>query len=150
MRASPTKRTGGRQVVTVQHVQVAQGGQAIVAGAVNGSGQRTKRAEGGAMNQPDEPHAAGWRRALQAAREVPRCGARTRSGAPCPNAAMANGRCRMHGRPSTGPRTPEGLERSRRANWNHGRKSAEAMARRKEAAAIRRETRRLIALALSA
>jgi hypothetical protein len=46
MRASPTKRTGGRQVVTVQHVQVAQGGQAIVAGAVNGSGQRAKRAEG--------------------------------------------------------------------------------------------------------
>ena len=24
---------------------------------------------------------------------------------------MANGRCRMHGGPSTGPRTPEGLER---------------------------------------
>ncbi|MDW3683094.1 HGGxSTG domain-containing protein [Cupriavidus sp. CV2] len=25
------------------------------------------------------------------------CGAKTRSGAPCKNAAMANGRCRMHG-----------------------------------------------------
>jgi hypothetical protein len=36
----------------------------------------------------------------------------------------------------------EGLERSRRANWKHGRKSSEATARRKEAAAIRREIRR--------
>ena len=34
---------------------------------------------------------------------------------------MKNGRCRMHGGKSTGPRTPEGRERSRRANWKHGR-----------------------------
>ena len=33
---------------------------------------------------------------------------------------MKNGRCRMHGGASTGPRTPEGLERARRANWKHG------------------------------
>jgi hypothetical protein len=39
-------RTGGRQVVTVQHVQVSEGGQAIVAGAVNGS-SRGPKAEGG-------------------------------------------------------------------------------------------------------
>jgi len=32
----------------------------------------------------------------------------------------SNGRCRVHGGKSTGPRTPEGLERSRRANWKHG------------------------------
>jgi hypothetical protein len=102
------------------------------------------------MNCSDEPQETGWRRALQAAREVPRCGARTRSGMPCRGAAMENGRCRVHGGPSTGPRTPEGLERSRRANWKHGRRSAEAMARRKEAAAVRREIRRLIALVLSA
>lgn len=31
-----------------------------------------------------------------------RCGAKTRSGAPCKNGAMANGRCRMHGGKSTG------------------------------------------------
>jgi hypothetical protein len=42
-------RTGGRQVVTVQHVQVSEGGQAIVAGAVNSGG---KCAEGGR----DEPN----------------------------------------------------------------------------------------------
>jgi uncharacterized protein YjcR len=31
------------------------------------------------------------------------CGAKTRSGQPCKNNAMANGRCRMHGGKSTGP-----------------------------------------------
>lgn len=31
------------------------------------------------------------------------CGAKTRSGEPCKNAPMANGRCRMHGGKSTGP-----------------------------------------------
>ena len=32
-----------------------------------------------------------------------RCGAKTRSGKPCKNGAMENGRCRMHGGKSTGP-----------------------------------------------
>jgi hypothetical protein len=32
-------------------------------------------------------------------------------------------RCRLHGGASTGPRTPEGLERSRRARWKDGRYS---------------------------
>ncbi len=43
---------------------------------------------------------------------------------------MANGRCRMHGGPSTGPRSPEGLERSRRARWIQGWYSAHATAER--------------------
>ena len=54
-----------------------------------------------------------------------RCGARTRSGTPCKGPAMANGRCRMHGGTSTGPRSPEGLANSRRARWKHGLYSAE-------------------------
>jgi hypothetical protein len=37
-----------------------------------------------------------------------------------PRSSMPNGRCKLHGGKSTGPRTPEGLERSRRANWKHG------------------------------
>ena len=98
------------------------------------------------MRTRDEVRATSWRIALQAAREVPRCGARTRNGTPCHNAAMANGRCRLHGGKSTGPRTPEGLERSRRANWKHGHPSAEAIAQRKEAAAIGREISLLIRL----
>ena len=59
---------------------------------------------------------------------APRCGAKTRRGTPCKAPAMVNGRCRMHGGKSTGPRTPEGLERSRKANFKHGFYSAEVIA----------------------
>ena len=51
---------------------------------------------------------------------APRCGARTRAGCPCRAPAMANGRCRMHGGRSTGPRTPEGLARLAAARTKHG------------------------------
>jgi hypothetical protein len=44
----------------------------------------------------------------------------------------------MHGGKSTGPRTAEGLARSRRANSKHGNYSAEAMALRREIAQARR------------
>jgi hypothetical protein len=69
--------------------------------------------------------------ALLKANAAPRCGARSkRTGKPCQAAAMPNGRCKLHGGKSTGPRTPEGLERSRRANWKHGYYSREAKAER--------------------
>lgn len=50
----------------------------------------------------------------------PRCGARTREGTPCQapvvwdykNRKPRNGRCRMHGGLSTGPKTAEGRQRS--------------------------------------
>jgi hypothetical protein len=42
-------RTGGRQVVTVQHVQVNDGGQAVVAGHLGGGGNQT-----GGGNQHNE------------------------------------------------------------------------------------------------
>jgi hypothetical protein len=58
---------------------------------------------------------------------APRCGVRTRAGGLCGGPAMKNGRCRMHGGASTGPRTPEGLARSRAARLTHGRYSADAM-----------------------
>src|SRR5262249_9944786 len=46
---------------------------------------------------------------LVMANAAPRCGARSkRTGKPCRAAAMANGRCKVHGGKSTGPRTPEG------------------------------------------
>lgn len=72
----------------------------------------------------------------------PRCGAKTRSGAPCRAPAMWSKkagkytRCRMHGGASTGPRTPEGIERCRKAAWKHGRRSAQEIAERR---AFRRE-----------
>lgn len=81
---------------------------------------------------------------------APRCGAKTRSGTPCRNPAMRNPRtgrqtrCRMHGGSSCGPTSPEGIERCRRANWKHGRYSAEAKAaRREQRAELRDLTREL-------
>jgi hypothetical protein len=69
--------------------------------------------------------------ALLKGNAAPRCGARSkRTGNPCRGPAMRNGRCKLHGGKSTGPRTPEGLERSRRANWKHGHFSREAKAER--------------------
>jgi hypothetical protein len=66
-----------------------------------------------------------WRITLPLAQSCPRCGARTRSGGACRSPSMSNGRCRMHGGKSTGPRTPEGLARMRRAKTRHGSYSAE-------------------------
>jgi hypothetical protein len=40
---------------------------------------------------------------------------------------MRNGRWRLHGGKSTGPRTPEGLERMRKAKTKHGLYMAEAI-----------------------
>jgi hypothetical protein len=75
---------------------------------------------------------------------APRCGAKTRRATPCRAPAIANGRCRMHGGKSTGPRTPEGLERSRKANWKHGYYSAESLAERRYISQLLRESRETI------
>jgi hypothetical protein len=78
---------------------------------------------------------------------APRCGAWSRNtGLPCRQAAMPNGRCRMHGGASTGPRTPEGLQRIVKARTVHGGYSAES---RRVAAMIRdlkAEAKRLMEL----
>lgn len=63
---------------------------------------------------------------------APRCGARTREGTRCQCPAMRNGRCRLHGGLSTGPRTVAGLARSKRANWKHGEYSEVAKQKARE------------------
>jgi hypothetical protein len=57
---------------------------------------------------------------------------------------MANGRCRMHGGASTGPRTAEGLERSRRARWKHGLYSAEALEEQERVRELLTQSRELL------
>lgn len=85
--------------------------------------QRSKRRSGIGWlkngNPPADPNNA------------PRCGAKTRKGRKCRAPAMRNGRCRMHGGASTGPRTQEGLARSRRARWKHDYCSAAAKSERR-------------------
>jgi hypothetical protein len=76
---------------------------------------------------------------------APRCGAKSRrTGLPCRGPAVhGKRRCRFHSGLSTGPRTPEGLARTRRANWKHGAYSQQARQTRRD---LRAATRMLNAL----
>jgi len=117
-------------------VNVNEGGQAVVAGKgrrkSRGSRARGDEAEKAPMNSMDAIHRA------------PRCEASTRQRRACRNPAMRNGRCRMQGGMSTGPRTPEGLERSRRARWKHGAYSQETKAILRESRCQGRELMALL------
>ena len=73
----------------------------------------------------------------------PMCGAKTRAGAPCRNLPMKNGRCRMHGGPSTGPRTAAGIARQRAAVTIHGGRIREAREFRALVRELRASARRL-------
>ena len=77
-------------------------------------------------------------------RSAPRCGARTRRGTSCLGPAMKNGRCKCHGGKSTGARTPEGLERIRRAVTKHGFYSKAAKTQRQHARLVRRAIAQLL------
>ena len=71
-----------------------------------------------------------------------RCGAKTRSGSMCQRPAYKrNGRCRLHGGASTGPRTKDGIARIKAANTTHGRTTKEKLALAKQNAQYGRECR---------
>ena len=67
---------------------------------------------------------------MSTATKPPSCGARTRTGTPCDEPGMPNGRCRVHGGTSTGPRTPEGMARMIAAKTTHGMHGAAGAERR--------------------
>ncbi len=75
-------RGKGQQKVTVEHVHVHSGGQAVVGMVETPGGGSQPKSEEQPMQLPIHP-------ALK-------CGARTRDGR-CQAPAMPNGRCRMHG-----------------------------------------------------
>ena len=120
---------GVRQVVRVERVMVAAGGQAVVGNVQAGGAGNMQHGEGVGHDEGTgrEPHATPARLAHDATlgAVLPRCGAMTRAGAPCRSPAMPNGRCRMHGGTSTGPRTAAGLARVRRTHTVHGLYGAE-------------------------
>ncbi len=99
---------------------------------------------GGIMKNVNELHVPIWEIGLNYANQAPRCGAKTRQKTSCQSPAMKNGRCRLHGGKSTGPRTLEGLQRSRKANWKHGNRSAEVIQQRKESMKVKKELNRLV------
>jgi hypothetical protein len=72
---------------------------------------------------------------------APRCGAKTRRGTVCQCPAMPNGRCRLHGGLSTGPKTVEGIERIRKAVTKHGRRTQAAEVERAEYQRLVRQAR---------
>src|SRR5271165_2673433 len=73
------------------------------------------------------------------------CGAKTRAGVPCRAPAMANGRCRIHGGTSTGPRTAAGLARLAAARTTKGTHTAESWARDRFVRSVARRLRLLLA-----
>ena len=71
-----------------------------------------------------------------------RCGAKTRRGTGCQRPAnKKNGRCRLHGGASTGPKTLEGRERIAQSNLRHGKYTKEKLEKQRENAAKGREIR---------
>jgi hypothetical protein len=116
-------RGKGHQKVTVEHVHVHAGGQAIVGNVSTRSGGRgaNKKRRNNPMQSPT---------ALDR-----RCHARTRSGTLCRSRAMPNGRCRMHG--GTNPGAPNG----NRNAVKHGRYTAEAINSRRATSALIRAAR---------
>ena len=114
-------RGKGQQKVTVEHVHVHAGGQAVV-GMVETPG------EGDRPKSEDQPMQSRLPMHLSL-----RCGARTRSGSPCRSPAMPNGRCRMHRGPSPG------APRGNKYALKHGRYTAEAIANRREIATLLRK-----------
>jgi hypothetical protein len=109
-------RGKGQQKMTIEHVHVYEGGQAIV-------GNVESRGEGSHRNQRNNPMHLDMHRPL-------RCRARTRRGSLCQSPAMKNGRCRMHGGMSPG--APRGNKNA----LKHGRYAAETIALRREVAEL--------------
>jgi hypothetical protein len=93
------------------------------------------------MKAPHQQRRRGWLKNGNSPGDflsAPRCEAKTRRGTKCQCPAMRNGRCRLHGGLSTGPKTAAGRERARQAVTKHGRFSQAAVdARRRERAFLR-------------
>ena len=77
---------------------------------------------------------------------LPKCGARLRKKTHklCRQPAMKNGKCRIHGGKSTGPRTPQGLENSKKSRLKHGFYSTEKIRERRGIAKFLKDSKNLI------
>ena len=117
-------RGKGQQKVTVEHVHVHEGGQAIV-GNVEAGGWVRIEIKGTTPCKANYPCTR--RHDAERGRDA---------GAECQSPAMKNGRCRMHG--GTSPGAPKGNKNA----LKHGRYTAEAIARRREIAELIRTARK--------
>jgi hypothetical protein len=114
-------RKKGTQTMVVQHVHVNQGGKQLL--------DKFKKEEI-VEKIKGQPHAKAWEMMWK----FPRCQAKCRNqnSELCRNLAMANGRCRMQGGKSTGPKTQKGKNKNKTKNHKHGNYSSEALAEKKE------------------
>ena len=72
-----------------------------------------------------------------------RCGAKTRKGTACLSPAIKrNGRCRLHGGASTGPKTIEGRARISLANLRHGKYRKDKLEQKRHNARVGRQIRK--------
>jgi hypothetical protein len=117
-------RGKGQQKVTVEHVHVHAGGQAVVGIVEAGEGLRQKLRDNPMRNLP--------------VLRSHRCGAKRRAGGPYGSPAMKNGRCRMHG--GTNP----GALKGNRNALKHGLYAAEVIARCRAFSSMLRDMRALI------
>ena len=89
------------------------------------STRRRARARPGVIEPRDPPRSQNYRKTLTAPTSRKalhlRCGAKTRTGAPCQRKTFANGRCRNHGGMSSGPKSPPAANAFRRLKRNGGR-----------------------------
>ena len=126
-------RGKGQQKVTVEHVHVHAGGQAVV-GMVATPGQPGVGMPSISRNNPMQSKLP----ARLAMHLGPRCLARTRAGTPCRSPAMTNGRCRMHGGKAPG------AAKGNRNALKHGRYTAAAIAERRNLAILLRDIAGLV------
>lgn len=96
------------------------------------------------MTIHDPRRQADIERRLGNMRKAPRCGARTRAGPPCRQAAVTGrARCRMHG----GAKGSGGPRGERNGNFKHGLWTRESVAERRIVRAQMREIRALVRVA---
>jgi hypothetical protein len=119
--ARPRARTAGR---ALRSPGAKGGDRGVMASRSRPNGRKNSGRGGEGSKMRMAPHVLTLRERLAIAS---RCGARRRhDGCPCQQPAMANGRCRLHGGKSTGPKTREGVERGRQAALRHGFYTADA------------------------
>ena len=159
MEALKRYRTGGEQKVTVQHVTVGEGGQAIVGNVTQAPRKvasplwrsQMRKMHPCQASTPKNPRFAfhclasrkrmnGQSRNTRPMLSSPRCGAKTRSGKPCRSPAVGGKtRCRMHGG-ALGSGAPRGNQNA----LKHGLYTREAMAQRRQLRDLMRQSRSLL------
>ena len=120
-------RNGGKQTVTVQHVNVEDGGQAIV-GNVDAGGGVIMKSDGNPMDP------------TKRLRDAPRCTATAKStGARCNCPAVQGWNvCRVHGARGGAPRGKA------HPNYKHGLRSQDMVMLRKLTSLLSKDARKLI------